>query len=79
MRVCIAPWNDEVGVVLTCPGDKAFCTGSGMKEQGNDILELSRNYWKWMGQFIDSHKKLLDIGNLTIARINDRGVENGYL
>lgn len=48
-HVCIAPWNDEAGVVLTGPGDKAFCAGADMKEQGNAILELSSNDWKWLG------------------------------
>ena len=29
------------------------------------------------GRLIDAHKKILDIGNLTISQINDRGVETG--
>ena len=67
----IASWDDEVGVVvLTGAGDKAFSTGADMKEQNDEILERPRNYWKWMGQFIDAHKKLIDIGKPTIARLN---------
>lgn len=73
-----ASWDDEVGVVvLTGAGDKAFCTGADMKEQNNDILDRPHNYWKWMGQFIDAHKKLLDIGKPTIARINGMAVGGG--
>ncbi|MBS4210293.1 enoyl-CoA hydratase/isomerase family protein [Bacillus sp. FJAT-50079] len=74
----IASWDDEVGVVvLTGAGDKAFSTGADMKEQNNEILERPRNYWKWMGQFIDAHKKLLDIGKPTIARLNGIVVGGG--
>ncbi|MEK3889264.1 enoyl-CoA hydratase/isomerase family protein [Bacillus sp. FSL K6-3431] len=74
----IVSWDDEVGViVLTGSGDKAFCTGADMKEQNNEILERPRNYWKWMGQFIDAHKKLLDIGKPTIARLNGIVVGGG--
>lgn len=73
-----ASWDDEVGVVvLTGAGDKAFCTGADMKEQNNDILDRPRNYWKWMGQFIEAHKKLLDIGKPTIARLNGMAVGGG--
>ena len=74
----IASWDDEVGVVvLTGAGDKAFSTGADMKEQNDEILERPRNYWKWMGQFIDAHKKLLDIGKPTIARLNGIVVGGG--
>lgn len=74
----VVSWDDEVGVVvLTGAGDKAFCTGADMKEQNNEILERPRNYWKWMGQFIDAHKKLLDIGKPTIARLNGITVGGG--
>ncbi|SFE57975.1 enoyl-CoA hydratase/isomerase family protein [Alteribacillus iranensis] len=74
----IASWDDEVGVVvLTGAGDKAFCTGADMKEQNNEILERPRNYWKWMGAFIEAHDKLMNIGKPTIARLNGMTVGGG--
>lgn len=73
-----ASWDDEVGVVvLTGAGDKAFCTGADLKEQNNEILDRPRNYWKWMGQFIEAHRKLIDIGKPTIARLNGIVVGGG--
>jgi enoyl-CoA hydratase/carnithine racemase len=74
----LASWDDEVGVVvLTGAGDRAFCTGADMKEQNNDILERPRNYWKWMGVFIEAHEKLMNIGKPTIARLNGITVGGG--
>lgn len=74
----MASWDDEVGVVvLTGAGDKAFSTGADMKEQNEQILDRPRNYWKWMGQFLEAHKKLLSIGKPTIARINGMAVGGG--
>lgn len=74
----LASWDDEVGVVvLTGAGEKAFCTGADMKEQNNEILERPRNYWKWMGAFIEAHEKLMNIGKPTIARLNGITVGGG--
>lgn len=74
----LASWDDEVGVVvLTGAGDKAFCTGADMKEQNEVILDRPRNYWKWMGAFIEAHEKLLNIGKPTIARLNGITVGGG--
>ncbi|WLD93081.1 enoyl-CoA hydratase/isomerase family protein [Alkalihalobacillus sp. AL-G] len=74
----LASWDDEIGVVvLTGAGDKAFCTGADMKEQNNEILDRPRNYWKWMGAFIEAHEKLKNIGKPTIARLNGITVGGG--
>lgn len=74
----LASWDDEVGVVvLTGAGDKAFCTGADMKEQNEVILDRPRNYWKWMGAFIEAHEKLKNIGKPTIARLNGITVGGG--
>lgn len=74
----LASWDDEVGViVLTGAGEKAFCTGADMKEQNNEILDRPRNYWKWMGTFIEAHEKLLNIGKPTISRLNGITVGGG--
>ncbi|RXT06590.1 enoyl-CoA hydratase/isomerase family protein [Ammoniphilus sp. CFH 90114] len=74
----LASWDDEVGVVvLTGAGDKAFCTGADMKEQNNEILDRPRNYYKWMGAFIEAHEKLKNIGKPTIARLNGITVGGG--
>jgi enoyl-CoA hydratase/carnithine racemase len=74
----LASWDDEVGViVLTGAGEKSFCTGADMKEQNNEILDRPRNYWKWMGAFIEAHEKLLNIGKPTIARLNGITVGGG--
>lgn len=74
----LASWDDEVGVVvLTGAGEKAFCTGADMKEQKDEILDRPRNYWKWMGAFIEAHEKLMNIGKPTIARLNGITVGGG--
>jgi enoyl-CoA hydratase/carnithine racemase len=66
-----AMWDDEVAVVvLTGAGDKAFCTGGDVKEYAEVFTQRPRDYWKWMGEFIECHDLLRNIGKPTIARIN---------
>lgn len=72
-----AAWDDSVAVVvLTGAGDRAFCTGADMKEQ-QSFIERPRDYWKWMGAFIEAHEKLRNIGKPTIARLNGIVVGGG--
>ncbi len=66
-----AMWDDAVAVVvLTGAGDKAFCTGGDVKEYAEVFTQRPRDYWKWMGEFIECHDLLRNIGKPTIARIN---------
>jgi enoyl-CoA hydratase/carnithine racemase len=72
-----ASWDDDVAVlVLTGAGERAFCTGADLKEQ-QAFLERPRDYWKWMGRFIDCHERLRNIGKPTIARLNGIVVGGG--
>ncbi len=64
-------WDDHVAVVvLTGAGEKAFCTGGDVKEYAENFTQMPRDYWKWMGEFIECHDLLRNIGKPTIARIN---------
>lgn len=73
-----ASWDDEVGVlILTGAGDKAFCTGADMKEQNEFFGNRPKDYWKWMGGFIDLHEKLRNFGKPSIARLNGIVVGGG--
>lgn len=73
-----ASWDDAVAVVvLTGAGDRAFSTGADLKEQEEYFLTRPRDYWKWMGAFIDTHYRLLNIGKPTIARLNGLVVGGG--
>jgi len=73
-----ASWDDAVAVlVLTGAGDRAFSTGADLKEQEEFFLTRPRDYWKWMGAFIDTHYRLLNIGKPTIARLNGLVVGGG--
>lgn len=66
-----ASWDDSVAVVvLTGAGEKAFCTGGDVKEYAEDYTVRPRDYWKWMGVFVECHEVLRNIGKPTIARIN---------
>ncbi len=66
-----AAWDDSIGVVvLTGAGDRAFCTGGDVKEYAEKFVRYPRDYWKWMGLFIECHDLLRNIGKPTIARIN---------
>jgi enoyl-CoA hydratase/carnithine racemase len=72
-----ASWDDSVAVlVLTGAGDRAFCTGADLREQ-EQFLRRPRDYWKWMGAFIDAHDRLRNIGKPTIARLNGMTVGGG--
>ncbi len=72
-----AAFDDAVAVVvLTGAGDRAFCTGADMKEQ-QQFVERPRDYYKWMGAFIEAHEKLRNIGKPTIARLNGIVVGGG--
>lgn len=66
-----AAWDDRVAVlVLTGAGDKAFCTGGDVKEYASDYTERPRDYWKYMGLFVEAHDQLRNLGKPTIARLN---------
>jgi enoyl-CoA hydratase/carnithine racemase len=72
-----ASWDDQVAVViLTGAGDKAFCTGADLKEQ-QQFLERPRDYWKWMGEFIECHERMRNIGKPVLARLNGIVVGGG--
>jgi enoyl-CoA hydratase/carnithine racemase len=72
-----ASWDDSVAVlVLTGAGDRAFCTGADLNEQ-NQFLERPRDYYKWMGEFIECHERLRNLGKPTLARLNGIVVGGG--
>lgn len=72
-----ASWDDGIAVlVLTGAGDRAFCTGADLKEQ-EQFLQRPRDYWKWMGEFIECHERLRNLGKPTIARLNGIVVGGG--
>jgi enoyl-CoA hydratase/carnithine racemase len=72
-----ASWDDQVGVVvLTGAGERAFCTGADLAEQ-EQFLRRPRDYWKWMGEFIECHERLRNLGKPTIARLNGIVVGGG--
>lgn len=70
-------WDDKVAVlVLTGSGTRSFCTGADLEEQ-KQFLERPRDYWKWMGDFIECHERLRNIGKPTLARLNGIVVGGG--
>lgn len=70
-------FDDSIAVlVLTGAGDRAFCTGADMIEQ-QQFVERPRNYWKWMGAFIEAHDRLRNLGKPSIARLNGIVVGGG--
>lgn len=72
-----ASWDDAIGVVvLTGAGGRAFCTGADLNEQ-QQFLERPRDYWKWMGDFLECHERLRNIGKPTLARLNGIVVGGG--
>jgi enoyl-CoA hydratase/carnithine racemase len=72
-----ASWDDAVGViVLTGSGERAFCVGADLQEQ-QQFLERPRDYWKWMGEFIEVHERLRNLGKPTVARLNGIVVGGG--
>jgi len=40
-------------------------------------LQRPRDYWKWMGAFIEAHDRLRNVGKPTIARLNGMTVGGG--
>jgi enoyl-CoA hydratase/carnithine racemase len=73
-----AAWDDQIAVVvLTGAGDKAFCTGGDVKEYAEEYTQRPRDYWKWMGLFVECHDMLRNIGKPTIARLNGMVVGGG--
>jgi enoyl-CoA hydratase/carnithine racemase len=73
-----ASWDDEVAVlILTGAGERAFCTGADVKEQHERFVGQPREYWKWMGLFIECHERLRRLGKPTIARLNGMVVGGG--
>ncbi|MQC26572.1 MAG: enoyl-CoA hydratase/isomerase family protein [Chloroflexi bacterium] len=72
-----ASWDDEVAVlVLTGEGERAFCTGADLEEQ-KQFLQRPRDYWKWMGDFIEVHERLRNLGKPSIASLNGIVVGGG--
>ncbi len=72
-----ASWDDSVAVVvLTGAGERAFCSGADLDEQ-KEFLQRPRDYWKWMGEFIECHNRLRNIGKPTLARLNGIVVGGG--
>jgi enoyl-CoA hydratase/carnithine racemase len=72
-----ASWDDAVAVlVLTGAGERAFCTGADLKEQ-EAFVKRPRDYWKWMGEFIEAHERLRNLGKPSLARLNGIVVGGG--
>ncbi len=70
--------DDHVGVVvLTGAGETAFCTGGDVKEYASEYTRRPRDYWKYMGLFIDAIDALRNVGKPTIARVNGMAVGGG--
>ncbi len=72
-----AAWDDGIGVlVLTGAGERAFCTGADLNEQ-KQFIQRPRDYYKWMGEFIEVHERLRNLGKPTLARLNGIVVGGG--
>lgn len=72
-----ASWDDAIAVVvLTGAGDRAFSVGADLDEQ-DTLIRRPRDYWKWMGAFIEAQEHLRNIGKPTIARLNGIVVGGG--
>lgn len=72
-----ASWDDRVAVlVLTGAGERAFCSGADLEEQ-KEFLQRPRDYWKWMGEFLECHDRLRNLGKPTLARLNGIVVGGG--
>jgi enoyl-CoA hydratase/carnithine racemase len=72
-----ASCDDSVAVVvLTGAGERAFCTGADLEEQ-RQFLQRPRDYWKWMGEFIECHERIRNLGKPVLARLNGIVVGGG--
>src|SRR2546428_6599959 len=72
-----ASWDDGIAaVILTGRGDHGFCTGADLGEQSVGVRR-PRDYWKWMGAFIEAQERLRNIGKPTVARLNGMVVGGG--
>lgn len=70
--------DDHIAVVvLTGAGDTAFCTGGDVKEYAAEYTKRPRDYWKYMGLFIDAVDAIRSCGKPTIARVNGMAVGGG--
>ena len=70
--------DDHVAVVvLTGAGETAFCTGGDVKEYASEYTQRPRDYWKYMGLFIDAIDAIRNVGKPTIARVNGMAVGGG--
>lgn len=66
-----AAYDDGVAVlVLTGAGERAFCTGGDVAEYAREFTQRPRDYWKYMGAFVECHDILRNLGKPTIARLN---------
>ncbi len=73
-----ASWDDSIAVlVLTGAGDKAFSTGGDVQEYAECYTKRPREYWKWMGLFIQCLDLLRNLGKPVIARLNGMVVGGG--
>ena len=69
--------DDRVGViVLTGTGDRAFCTGADLDEQGQ-FLAQPNGYWEWMGHFIAAIDAVRGSPKPVVARLNGMTVGGG--
>src|SRR5258705_12031603 len=65
-----AGYDDPVALgVVTGAGERAFCTGADLKEQ-QEFLARPRDYYKWMGDFIECHDQLRNLGNLSLVLVH---------
>jgi enoyl-CoA hydratase/carnithine racemase/predicted RNase H-like HicB family nuclease len=63
--------DDRIAViVLTGAGNRAFCTGSDVKEHTEEHIGRPDEFSRWMQLLIDAHESFRNIGKPTIARIN---------
>ncbi|MEX2046760.1 MAG: enoyl-CoA hydratase/isomerase family protein [Chloroflexota bacterium] len=70
--------DDHIAVVvLTGAGETAFCTGGDVKEYASEYTKRPRDYWKYMGLFIDAIDAIKNVGKPTIARVNGMAVGGG--
>ncbi len=70
--------DDHIAViVLTGAGETAFCTGGDVKEYAAEYTKRPRDYWKYMGVFIEAVDAVKNCGKPTIARINGMAVGGG--